>query len=192
MKSQRDNQIIEGIIAGDSFIINSFYQENLSFASRYIKAHYGNEEDVRDIFQDAMIIIYQKSILNLLHFNGSLEAYFFGICKNLWRNRLRKKSKVIYDNILLEYKIDEAYFSDQPNIEKDLSRKVYEKYFLKLSEAKRELILLSLEGKSSKEISKITGYTQGYVRKKKHKSKKQLQNSLRKDPVFVELIAPLI
>ncbi|WP_027395159.1 RNA polymerase sigma factor [Aquimarina latercula] len=189
MKSQRDNQIIEGIIAGDPFIINSFYQENLSFASRYIRAHYGNEEDVRDIFQDAMIIIYQKSILNLLHFNDSLEAYFFGICKNLWKNHLRKRNKIIYDNILLEYKIDEAYFSDQPNIEKDLLSDIYKKYVLKLGDAKKELILLSMEGKSTKEISKITGYTEGYARKKKCNSKNDLKRMIRKDPIYKELVS---
>lgn len=189
MNSQKDNQIIEGIISGDPSIINSFYQENLCFVRRHIKAHYGNEEDVRDIFQDAMIIIYQKSILNLLRFNGSLEAYFFGICINLWRNRLRRKNKVIHDSMLLEYKIDETYFSEQPNIEKEVLQDIYKKYFLKLSDSKKQLLHLFLEGKSTKEICKITGYTEGYTRKKKCNSKNDLKKMIHKDPIYQELVS---
>lgn len=189
MRSHKDHKTIEGIITGDPLIINSFYQENLCYMRRYILGNYGNEEDVKDIFQDAIIIIYQKSILNLLHFNKSLEAYFYGICKNLWRNRLYRKKKIIHDSLLLEYEIEEVHFSNQPNFEKEAIQDLYQKYFLKLSDSRKKLLHLSLEGKSTKEISKITGYTEGYARKKKSNTKNDLKKMIRKDPIYKELIA---
>ncbi|TSE07884.1 RNA polymerase sigma factor [Aquimarina algiphila] len=189
MKSQRDDKILEGIISGNPFVIKSFYQENLSCIRKHIMTHYGNEEDVKDIFQDAMIIIYQKSVLNLLHFNSSLEAYFYGICKNLWRNRLRRKHKIIHDTALLEDLLDRLYVSDPQNIEGKDRKDIYQKYFLKLNDSKRQLLHLSLEGKSTKEISKITGYTENYAKKKKCTSKKDLMKMIQKDPIYKELVS---
>ncbi|MHA7056062.1 hypothetical protein ACWGOQ_0002510 [Aquimarina sp. M1] len=40
-----------------------------------------------------------------------------------------------------------------------------------------------------KEIANITGYTEGYARKKKFQVKEHLLLMIKKDPVYLELVA---
>ncbi|WP_025663262.1 RNA polymerase sigma factor [Aquimarina megaterium] len=187
MISHKDHKIIKGIITGDSFIIDTFYQENFQYVGNYILENSGNEEDIKDIFQDAMIIIYNKLIFNQLNIKGSLRSYFYGICKNLWRNQYRKESNIIYSNSLLKHLQKQHIYTSQ-NMEIKERQDIYQRYYMKLSREQQKLLNLSFEGKSSKEISKIMKYTEGYVRKKKHYSKNRLQKMIEKDPSYKELV----
>lgn len=57
----------------------------------YISKNNGNEEDAKDIFQDALFIIIEKIHNNDFVLQGTLSTYLFAICKNLWLMALDKQ-----------------------------------------------------------------------------------------------------
>ncbi len=186
MSNTKDQKILEGIVAGDEVILKTFYKNNLRYVRGYILKNSGNEADVEDVFQDALVFLYQKLKTDTLELHSSLSTYFYGVCKNIWRNRLRKNRKmVIVDDISEDTEIE------NPSILKEIEDKerehVYRKYFINLSGTCREVLTLLFEGNSMKEIAKTTGYSEGYTRKKKFECKKSLIEMIEKDPIYKEL-----
>ncbi len=186
MSNIEDRKFLEGILSGDEVIIKAFYKKNLSYISGYILKNSGNEADVEDVFQDALILIYQKLKSDSLELHSSLSTYFYGICRNIWRNRLRKNKKMVITEDVVH---DEEGIP--PEIIEEIAQKerehVYRKHFLKLSNTCREVLGLLFQGNSMKEIAHITGYSEGYTRKKKFECKKSLIEMIEKDPAYKEL-----
>ncbi len=184
----QDQVLIAGIIDGDQRILTRFYKENVRYIQGFILRNYGNPEDVEDVFQDALVVLYQKLKSGLLQLKVPVRTYFYGICKNLWRNRLRKRERFI-----VEERENEAEEDTNDSITKSIENQerehLYRKHFQKLSTDNRQLLDLFFEGRSTKEISKITGYTEGYTRKKKFDAKRQLLKMIEQDPLYAELRA---
>lgn len=55
----------------------------------------GNFEDVKDVFQDAVTILFQKIKLERFEPQGDINNYLYSMCKNLWINKA-KRNKVQY------------------------------------------------------------------------------------------------
>lgn len=182
----KDQVIIDGIITGDERILTSFYKENIRYIQGYILRNNGNPEDVEDVFQDALVVLYQKLKSGLLELKVPVKTYFYGICKNVWRNRLRKKKKSFMKDREnhLEAGIDAPIEIDIENQERE---HLYRKHFQRLSTDNKKILSLFFEGMSMLEISKIIGYSEGYTRKKKFQAKKQLLEMIEKDPIYKEL-----
>ena len=53
----------------------------------------GSDEDVSDVFQDTIIILYKQISEDNLNLTTDLKGYFFGIARNVWSAQLRKKQK---------------------------------------------------------------------------------------------------
>ncbi len=182
----RNLKIINGIISGDEIILKEFYKKNLPHVRKYIILNSGSEGDVEDIFQDALIIVYQKLKSNSLNIDTSIQAYFLGTCKNIWRSHLRKSQKITYDESLtLKAKEENIITNKIEEIEKE---HLYRKYFYKLSNSSKQVLKLFFEGKSMRETGLTTGYSEGYVRKKKFECKKKLLEMIEKDSLFSELM----
>ncbi len=186
MNNPEDQKILEGIATGNEVIITAFYKNNLPYIRRYILQNSGREEDVEDVFQDALVLIYQKLKENSLELHSSLRTYFYGICKNIWRNRLRKNKKMVIteDDLNTQEIVDAVIIQDLEYRDRE---HVYRKHFLRLNNTCRELLKLLFLGNSMKDISNITGYSEGYARKKKFDCKKALLEMIEKDPMYQEL-----
>lgn len=183
-----DQLVITGIREGNEKILDQFYKENVKYIKGFIINNYGNNEDVEDVFQDALVRLYQKLRSGNLELQGSLKTYFYGICKNIWRTRLRKKEFLIEDHTYFEEEtiVVENSIDSIENQEKEY---LYRKYFQKLSSDNRQLLTLFFSGKSMKEISVITGTSLGYTRKKKFDAKNKLLQMIEQDPAYKELRA---
>lgn len=184
----KDQLIITGIKEGNEKILGEFYKDNVKYIKRFILNNYGNKEDVEDVFQDALVRLYQKLRSGNFQLQGSLRTYFFGICKNIWRTRLRKKDILIEDHSYFE---EEASVIENPihYMEDQEKEHLYRKHFQRLSSDNKQLLTLFFSGKSMKEISVITGTSLGYTRKKKFDAKNKLLQMIEQDPIYKELRA---
>lgn len=182
----KDQVIIDGIITGDERILTCFYKENIRYIQGYILRNSGNSEDVEDVFQDALVVLYQKLKSDFLELKVPVKTYFYGICKNVWRNRLRKKKKLLMEDRenRFDVGIEAPVMVDIENQERE---HLYRKHFQKLNTDNKKILSLFFEGRSMLEISKIIGYSEGYTRKKKFQAKKQLLEMIEKDPIYKEL-----
>ncbi|MDY8137237.1 sigma-70 family RNA polymerase sigma factor [Aquimarina sp. 2201CG5-10] len=187
MSRMNEEEIKNRIVSGDEIILKSFYHQHFSYIKSYISKQGGSKEDAEDIFQDALLLVYLKLRSNQDVINISVAAYFKGICKNLWRNHVRNERKWAMADILTD-----DFEDDQISITEEILNKnrknLFNTYFSTLHGKTKQLWKLIFEEKSSKEIALETGYTEKYVRKKKHDTKKQLIHKISKDPIYQELV----
>ena len=186
MSATEDFKILEGIATGDTRIIKDFYRKNFVYIKSYILKNSGNDADAEDVFQDGLIVIYQKLTSDTLEIKVSLKTYFYAICKNIWRNRLRKKTreKIDTDLVTSSNKLMSVVIEDIENDEQDA---VYRRCFFALSNTCREVLNLFFEGNSMRQIGAVIGSSEGYARKKKFECKKTLLEMIEKDPIYQEL-----
>ncbi len=186
MNTIEDQKILKGIAEGDEVVITTFYKKNMPYIRRYIVKNSGAEVDVEDVFQDALVFLYQKIKEGSIELHSSLSTYFYGVCKNIWRNRLRKNMKMV----VTEDVLDETEVID-PEVIREITKKeqehVYRKHFLNLTDTCKQVLNLLFQGNSMKEIADQTGYSEGYTRKKKFECKQHLLEMIEKDPMYREL-----
>ena len=94
-KKFSDINIIEGVRRQDDKILNWLYDAYLQTVKKYVLGNSGSEEDVSDVFQDTIIVLYNQISSDNLHLTTDLKGYFFGIARNVWSAQLRKKQKTI-------------------------------------------------------------------------------------------------
>ena len=64
-----------------------FTKKHYRIVKSYIKSNSGNDDEAKDIFQDAVIILYKKMKLNELPETTNVTSYVCFISRNLWINR---------------------------------------------------------------------------------------------------------
>jgi len=54
----------------------------------------GYPDDARDIFQEAMIVLYQKARSGSFELNSQLKTYLYSVCRRLWLKRLNQMQRI--------------------------------------------------------------------------------------------------
>ncbi len=75
----------------------------------------GSSEDASDLFQDGMVVVYEKAMDVDFTLSSSLKTYLYAVCKNKWLMQLRKR-KTKRTSVLRET----APAGVDPNIHKDI------------------------------------------------------------------------
>jgi len=73
----------------------TLYKQAFPAVAKYVSKLGGSFDDAKDIFQDALVIYYERSAVNALELKLDEKAYIFGIAKNLWAKKFR-------ENVFLE------------------------------------------------------------------------------------------
>jgi RNA polymerase sigma factor (sigma-70 family) len=89
--------IIVGILAEDSDVLQHLYDHFFPRIKNFILHHSGTSIQAEDIFSEALVLMLEKNRKGTLHFIGHPENWLYSVCHNLWRNELRKKGKKLDD-----------------------------------------------------------------------------------------------
>lgn len=186
MSTKKETEILQGFLSGDSQILSDIYRKHFPTVKSYIVKNSGTETEAKDIFQDALVLTYQKLKSGSLRLECSLATYIFAVSRNMWMNLLRKKRKtLVFDK---KPEVSQALNkSIIDEIEEQEKLALYRKYFLKLGNSCRELLQSFLIGMSMEKIASKMGYSSAYTRKKKFECKKKLLEMIEEDPVYMEL-----
>jgi len=175
-------EYVAGIARNDTSVLQKIYKESLPEVIKYIKKNSGNLDDAKDIFQEAILIIYNKSKQETLELTTTFHVYLFSICKNLWLKKLRSKSsQVLPLSATWGFKVDTDY---EEQFIKSRKWKLFNKKFQSLAEECQKVLQMLFNGQSGKEIAAAMGYTEDYAKRKKYKCKLSFMDLVRKDPEF--------
>ena len=184
MKSFTDEQILKGILRHDNVVLTHIYKHYFYKVNAFVRKNQGDEDDVNDVFQEAIIIIYRKLKENdLLFENRSFEVYLFSVCRFLWLKQLekRKMEKVkISDSLPFQ---DDIYDDDLVAVvSKNERYLLYQKHFKNISTDCQKIMQLFFDKVSIKEIARIMGFkSEKYVKTRKYKCKELLIERIKQD-----------
>ncbi len=176
-----NNQIyINGIKNSNSKVIRVIYQKYFKAIAHLVETNGGTREDARDVFQEGLILMYQKVQKPDFELKSKFLTYFYAVCRNIWSNKLRKKPKkeVTIDSQMLPIEEEDSL----SEIEKNEQYLLYRKKFLELGADCQKVLRLFLKKVSMKEITSQMGYSSiNYTKKRKFMCKEKLMKLIKKD-----------
>ena len=182
-KKISDINIIEGVHKQDDKVLNWLYDNYLQSVRSYVLKNSGSEEDVSDVFQDSIIVLYTQISENNLNLTTDLKGYFFGVARNVWNAHLRKKHRTT------ELKIDIADEEDIEEINNLILEKIVSRAFQKLRPDQQTVLNLFSEGHTYEEIAlKMNLKNEIYARRKKYMCKEVLLEFVKEDPEYQEYL----
>ena len=79
-----ENKIIVKTAEDREKLFISLYKITFPAVARYVSKMGGTFDEAKDIFQDALVIYYEKAIVGFCDIKTNEKAYLLGIAKHLW------------------------------------------------------------------------------------------------------------
>ncbi|MEZ4775290.1 MAG: sigma-70 family RNA polymerase sigma factor [Bacteroidia bacterium] len=184
-RTYTEKDIVAGLRQSDPRIVGFLYKNHLPAVVGYLKRYSCNEEEVRDLFQEAMMVLFQRIRSGNFSEVASVKTFLISVCRNLWFKKSRKlKEEQLNDD-------QEFLDPDKDTLEaifQIAEYRLYFHYFNSLSEQCKGVLEKYFRKVPMQEIADHFNTTLSYIRKKKFTCKEQLIQSIRHDPSFKELI----
>lgn len=160
---------LEALLQNDERVLKQLYDELIPSITSYILDHNGTEADARDMFQEALLAVFQKAKAQQLTINSGFEGYLFGVCRNLWLMQLRKKQRQRVTN-MDDRQHDtgtDSFREAEETANRYARQRLVEEQFAGLGEGCRKLLKLAWSGRPLEEVARLLNNTYAYIRKKK-------------------------
>ena len=83
-----EKALLEGLARDNRQAIETIYKQNYNMVQTLILNNNGSTEDAKDIFQEAIIVLYEKVRSGSLELNCQIKTYVYSVCRRLWLKRL--------------------------------------------------------------------------------------------------------
>lgn len=90
MKAEFNEQaLLSGLAKNDAKAIETIYKNNFNMVQSFVLNNNGTYDDARDIFQEAMIVLYENAKSESFALTCQIKTYVYSICRRLWLKRLQ-------------------------------------------------------------------------------------------------------
>lgn len=94
MNISDEKALLEGLAQENKESIERIYRENYNMVLSLVLNNNGNSDDAADIFQEAMIVLYEKSKSDTFELSCQIKTYLYSICRRLWLKRLQSSQRM--------------------------------------------------------------------------------------------------
>nr|WP_293841722.1 sigma-70 family RNA polymerase sigma factor [uncultured Arsenicibacter sp.] len=159
-----DDELLAGLAEGADGALAQLYQRYFPMALHLIVSNNGSEDDAKDIFQEAMVVLYEKVTEGSLELHCQVKTYLYSVCRRLWLKQLARKGRyTLYDTerdpgegeptVAIETDLSD-------HAQRDIQFEVMESSLTKLGEPCRTLLEdFYIRHLSMQEITDKFGYT---------------------------------
>lgn len=89
-----EQELFERIQKGDEKALEVIYIKYYRMMTKLVLTNSGTEEEARDVYQDALVVFWQKARSGNLVLTSKMSTYIYSICQNLWRKELDRKKRL--------------------------------------------------------------------------------------------------
>lgn len=181
-----DALLIDHFREGDQTVLKDIYSRYFPGIKQLIQTNRGSLDDAKDVFQDALMVIYRKSLQPDFTLTVSFYTYLYSVCRKLWLKQLRRQSTrnevAITDTMdFIEDGIREAIVDNE-------QYSIYQEKFRLLGQECQQLLRLFMEGISIRNLTEMLGYnSEAYTKKRKFLCKEKLVALIEHDPRYKDL-----
>ncbi len=155
---QNEKLLLEGLAKNDRKAIETIYKENYNMVQALIVNNNGSPDDAKDVFQEAMVVLYEKVKTGVFELNCQIKTYVYSVCRRLWLKRL-----VHYNRFTLNDGNEETIAIEEDledHERKDLEYSLMEKAMGSIGEPCKSLLeAFYLQKRNMQEIASSFGYT---------------------------------
>lgn len=158
MKPEINEKILlQGLARNDKKAIETIYKDNYSIIQALVVNNNGTAEDAKDIFQEAMIVLYEKAQSGNFELNCRIKTFMYSVGKRLWLKKLMQQNKFLvsegHDEVV---SIDEEV---EEHAKRNIEFEMMEQAMRGLGEPCKSLLeAFYIQKKSMQEIAASFGY----------------------------------
>ena len=94
MKVENQEQaLLTGLARNDKRCVEAIYKDNFNTIQALIINNNGSADDAKDVFQEAMIVLYEKTRSGNFELNCQIRTYLYSVCRRLWLKRLQQAKR---------------------------------------------------------------------------------------------------
>lgn len=163
----KEDEVFARICKGDEEALEYIYKKYYKMMTKIVLSNSGTEDEAKDIYQDALVVFWQKSISGKLVLTSKMSTYIYSICQNLWRKELDRKKRLAHEQK------DAEVHPDDDKVER---AKIINLCINQLGDTCRKVLMYYyFDGLSMQEIADKLGFANTNTAKtKKYKCKKKL------------------
>lgn len=169
----KDNDVLERISHGDERALDYLYRKYYKMMTSAIIRNRGSEEEAKDVYQDALIVFWQKVVSNQLVLTSKISTYLYSVCLNLWRKELDRKGRLTNE--------EEDQRVLHPEDDSKERSEIIHACIAQLGDTCRKILMFYyFDDMSMQDIAKKLGFASiDTAKTKKYKCKKRLDNLIK-------------
>jgi RNA polymerase sigma factor (sigma-70 family) len=94
-KQLSDEAYIEGLRSGNSQVLSALYKKHYPSVLKLIVTNSGSEEQARDIYQEAVIALYEHAQDPGFTLTCKLQTYLYSVARRLWLKQLNRNGRTL-------------------------------------------------------------------------------------------------
>ena len=154
-----ESALLKGLARNDREAIEAIYARNYPVVQSLILNNNGTADDARDIFQESMIVLYEKSKSESFELNCQIKTYLYSVSRRLWLKRLQQMQRYVPEIRGMEATVQ---VEEDMDVHEQKNRDFFtmEKALAGLGEPCKSLLeAFYLQKKNMSDIAESFGYT---------------------------------
>ncbi len=88
-----DREVVLGILNNSVDALNKLYVAYFPMVLQFILNNNGDEDDAKDVYQEAIIVLYNKIKSGSFELSSKLKTYIYSVSRRIWLKKLAQHSK---------------------------------------------------------------------------------------------------
>lgn len=81
------------LLTDRSATLTQLYRRTFPAVRQYVQRRGGTDQDAQDVFHDALLVFYEKTVAGTLTLTAEPGTYLTGVCRNLWHRELERRAR---------------------------------------------------------------------------------------------------
>ena len=93
--TQENNEkaLLEGLAVSNKKAVETIYRQNFNMVQSLVINNNGSADDAKDIFQEAMIVLYEKARSGTFELSCQIKTFVYSVSRRLWLKRLQQQNR---------------------------------------------------------------------------------------------------
>lgn len=159
MKAEiNETGLLKGLAENEKSAVEAIYKENYGVIHALVINNSGSTDDARDIFQEAMIVLYERARTDHFQLNCTIRTFLYSVARRLWLKKLQQQNRFLISEGHEEVIAADEEMEDHEQRNREFT--MMEKAMGSLGEPCKSLLeAFYMQKRSMMEIASDFGYT---------------------------------
>lgn len=155
-----EKALLRGLSTHDPLAIEMIYRQSFGPIQSFVIKNNGFSDDARDVFQEAMVILFENAQLESFELTCRIRTYLYSICRRLWLKKIEREKRFYTGSFDTLDEIVPVEDDLEIHEKKDADLQLMDEALGKIGEPCKSLLeAFYIQKKSMPEIAESFGYT---------------------------------
>ncbi|HLK98859.1 MAG TPA: sigma-70 family RNA polymerase sigma factor [Hymenobacter sp.] len=93
-----DDELLLGLADGSDDALTQLYRRYFPMVLHFVKGNSGSEDEAKDVYQEALIVLYEKVRGGSFELHCQLKTYIYSVGRRLWLKQLAHKNRFMVND----------------------------------------------------------------------------------------------